>query len=189
MDAFEIRFSGTGGQGLQLSAKILAMALNREGKHVARSQSYEPTSRGGTSRSDLVVSDATVDYPLATALDYLIVLDQSAVEVSRAMLRDGSTIIVDSRHVSEPPKGNFIIHSLPLSETAIRLGNERVANIVCLGALIGLGGICTFETLVETVRAGVPKKLLDLNLEAVAEGHGMTAPEAGTAVATAKAGE
>ncbi len=187
MEAFEIRFSGTGGQGLQLSAKILADALNAEGKRVARSQSYEPTSRGGISRSDLVVSNATVDYPLATALDYLIVLDQGAVEASRAMLRDGSTIIVDSRHVTEPPKGNFVIHSLPLSETAVKLGNERVANIVCLGALIGLGGICSFETLVETVRAGVPKKFLDLNLEAVAVGHEMTAADTG-AVAAAKAG-
>ena len=187
MEEFEIRFSGTGGQGLQLSAKILADALNAEGKRVARSQSYEPTSRGGISRSDLVVSNATVGYPLATALDYLIILDQSAVEASRDLLGDGSTVIVDSRRVTEPPKGEFTVHSLPLSETAVKLGNERITNIVCLGALIGLGGICAFETLVETVRTGVPKKFLDLNLEAVAEGHGMTTAEAGAALAAVKA--
>jgi 2-oxoglutarate ferredoxin oxidoreductase subunit gamma len=179
---FELRFSGSGGQGLQLSARIMAAALNGEGKHVARSQSYEPTSRGGSSRSDLVVSDRTVDYPLATALDYLIVLDQGAVTESLALLKPDSVVITDSRHVTEPPEGRFTVHSLPLSETAVRLGNERVTNIVCLGALIGLGGTCAYDTLLETVRTGVPKRFLELNLEAVAAGYDMTA-----LAATAKA--
>ena len=35
MDNFEIRFGGTGGQGLQLSAKLLADALSAQGLNVA----------------------------------------------------------------------------------------------------------------------------------------------------------
>ena len=64
MDNFEIRFGGTGGQGLQLSAKLLADALSEQGLNVARSQSYEPTSRGGISRADLVISHDALDFPL-----------------------------------------------------------------------------------------------------------------------------
>ncbi len=173
---FEIRFSGTGGQGLQLSARILAEALNLEGKWVARSQSYEPTSRGGISRSDLVVASGPVDYPLVTALDHLIVLDQSAVPISVALLGRGSLVIADAERVPEPPEGPFERHVLPLVETARGLGSERVANIVALGALIGATGICTYDSLLEAIRDGVPAKFLDLNLEAVAAGHGMTAP-------------
>ena len=59
----QIRLSGSGGQGLQLSARVLAAAFADEGRIVALSQSYEPTSRGGVSRSDLVVGDGLVDYP------------------------------------------------------------------------------------------------------------------------------
>ena len=69
MEHCEIRFSGSGGQGLILSARTLATALTLDGKKVAQSQSYEPTSRGGLSRSDLVVAQETVDYPLVTKLD------------------------------------------------------------------------------------------------------------------------
>ena len=64
----EIRLSGSGGQGLILAAGILAEALVAEGRSAAQSQSYEPTSRGGLSRSDLVVSDGEADYPLVTCM-------------------------------------------------------------------------------------------------------------------------
>ena len=62
---FEVRIGGTGGQGLILSGKMLADALAAEGKHVAQSQTYEPTSRGGFCNADLVIADGEVDYPLA----------------------------------------------------------------------------------------------------------------------------
>ena len=48
----EIRIGGTGGQGLILSAKMLADALAAGGKRVAQSQTYEPTSRGGYCNAD-----------------------------------------------------------------------------------------------------------------------------------------
>ena len=176
MEDFEIRFSGSGGQGLQLSAKILSQALNREAKQVSFSQSYEPTSRGGFSRADLVVSDGIADYPLVSSLDYLVVLDQSAFEMSLKLLREDTQVIIDARKVPNPPKGEFKLIELPLSETALNLGNARVANIVTLGALVGISGVCRYENLLEAIRSGVPKKFLDLNLEAVAEGYKMTAP-------------
>lgn len=66
--AWQARLSGSGGQGLGLAGRLLADALVAEGWRVALSQSYEPTSRGGLSRSDLVVDGAAVDYPLATDL-------------------------------------------------------------------------------------------------------------------------
>jgi len=174
MQDYEVRFSGSGGQGLQLSAKILAHALNLAGKRVAQSQAYEPTSRGGLSRSDLVVSDGVAGFPLVTALDYLVVLDQSALSISLDLLKDQSIVIADTRNVPEPPSGKFSVHHLPLSETALKMGNERVANILTLGALIGLGDICSYELLEEAVGAGVPAKFLTLNLEAVSEGYRMT---------------
>ncbi len=173
-EQMEIRFSGSGGQGLQLSARLLAIALNRQGYFVAQSQAYEPTSRGGVSRSDLVVGPDTPDYPLATSLDYLIVLDQIAVPISQDLLKTDSRVISDSRLVPEPPKGDFTHHALPLTDTAISLGNRRVANIVALGALMGLGGLGEPELMEEVIRTGVPPKFRDLNLAAFAEGLAMT---------------
>lgn len=174
MSGYEIRFSGAGGQGLQLCAKLLSAALAREGKTVAASQAYEPTSRGGLSRSDMVVSDeGAADYPLVTALDYLVVLDNAAVGVSEGLVREDGLILADARRVDKLPRGKYRVRQLPFSETAIRLGSERVANVIALSALVGLGGICARETLEQIIRAGTPGKFLDLNLEAMQQGFAM----------------
>ena len=166
----EIRIGGTGGQGLILSAKMLAAALGAAGKRVAQSQTYEPTSRGGYCNSDLIVTEGEVDYPLATALDCLVLLDRMAVQPSWPLLKPDALVIADTRLCPELPAGKQRMHHLPLTRTAIELGSERVANIVALGALAALGQLCERKALEQTVRAETPKSFLDLNLDALAAG-------------------
>jgi 2-oxoglutarate ferredoxin oxidoreductase subunit gamma len=172
----QVRLSGSGGQGLILSGQVLAGALVLEGKRVAQSQSYEPTSRGGLSRSDLVIGDEIPDYPLVTALDYLLILDDCAAAVSTSVLRPGAIVLTDELHVTAPPSGDFTAHRLPLAETARALGNERATNMVALGALVGLTGICAFASLEQAVRGGVPKRFVELNLTAIDEGRQLLHP-------------
>ena len=175
----EIRIGGTGGQGLILSAKMLADALCAPGRRVAQSQTYEPTSRGGFCNSDLVVSQEEVDYPLATALDCLVLLDRMAVKPSWPLLKPGALVIADTRLCPELPKAKkgaeYVGYHLPLTRTAIELGSERVANIVALGALVSLGNICERKVLEQAVRAETPKAFLDLNMDALAAGYKLAA--------------
>ena len=169
-ERIEIRIAGTGGQGLILAAKMLADALAAGGRRVAQSQTYEPTSRGGYCNSDLVASDAEVDYPLATALDALVLLDRMAVAPSWPLLRPGALVIADTRLCPELPAGDCRALHLPMTRTAIELGSERVANIVALGALAALAGLCDRETLERAVRSETPRAFLDLNMDALAAG-------------------
>jgi 2-oxoglutarate ferredoxin oxidoreductase subunit gamma len=169
----EIRFSGTGGQGLLLSAKILAATLAAEGRHVAQSQAYEPVSRGGLSRADLVIGEDSGGFPLSSRLDYLLILDAAAVGASDGLLDKKSVVLVDSALVPEPPTGPFTLHSLPFTETAIRLGNRRVANVVALGALVTISGICPLAALETVVKAKTPAKFAALNMEALEAGRVM----------------
>jgi len=173
MDEFEIRFSGAGGQGLILGARILAEALILDGKQVAQSQSYEPVSRGGVSRSDLVISDGSVDYPLVTALDVLLILDQIAAHVSTDLVKSGGVVLADSGRVGDPPQGDFSLYRLPFTETARKLGSERSANMVALGAMLALSSVCSREVVEQALRANTPKRFLDLNLAALGEGYRM----------------
>ena len=72
-DRYEIRLSGSGGQGLVLGGVILAEALGvYEGKNVTQTQSYGPEARGGASRSDVVVADGEIYYPKTTSLNLLL---------------------------------------------------------------------------------------------------------------------
>lgn len=172
----ELRFAGTGGQGLILAARMLAQALAAQGRAVAQSQAYEPTSRGGSCNADLVVADAAeaeVDYPLATALDALVLLDAAGTPSSWPLLRPGAWVLADTRLCPQWPAGNVRAHALPLTRTAIDLGSERVANIVALGALAALTGLCTRATLEQAVRSDTPRAYIDLNLDALAAGWSM----------------
>ena len=167
----EIRIGGTGGQGLILCGKMLADALASIGRRVAQSQTYEPTSRGGFCNADLVVSEGEVDFPLATAVDCLVLLDRLAIKPSWPLLKPGALVIADAKFSSELPKGDYRVHALPLIRTAIDLGSERVANMVALGALAETANICEREALERAVRADTPKSFLDLNLDALAAGY------------------
>ena len=177
----EIRIGGTGGQGLILCAKMLADALRAAGKRVAQSQTYEPTSRGGYCNSDLVVSSGEVDFPLVTALDCLVLLDRMAVKPSWPLLKPEALVIADTRLCPELPGGDYRSHRLPLTRRAIELGSERVANIVALGALAALSGICERKALEQAVHAETPKSFLDLNLDALAAGYRLGERTAATA--------
>ncbi len=171
----ELRIAGTGGQGLILGATMLAKALLAAGRRIAQSQTYEPTSRGGYCNADVIVSDREVDYPLATTLDALVLLDQLAVEPSWPLLKPGALVLADTRWVHHLPAGDMRAYRLPMTRKAIDLGSERVANVVALGALAALAGLCDRATLESTIRAETPRAYVDLNLDAVAAGFHIAA--------------
>lgn len=168
---FQLRLSGTGGQGLILGGRMLAKTLVARGLNVSQSTTYEPTSRGGVSRADLVVAPWAVDYPLVTGLDYLLVLAQSAVGISDDLVKTGGVVVVDAEAVTRVPRGDYRLHRLPLLDTARRLGNLRVANVVGLGALLTLAPVCPFEEIEKVVEAGAPPKYRRLNVEALRAGR------------------
>jgi len=167
----EIRIGGTGGQGLILSAKMLADAMAASGRRVAQSQAYEPTSRGGFCNADLVIAESEVDFPLVTAIDHLVLLDRLAAKPSWPLLKAAATVIADSRLCPDLPDGPYRTHRLPLSATALQLGSERVTNIVALGALIASSGICDRAMIERAVRAETPRGFLDLNMDALRAGY------------------
>ncbi len=175
MERIEIRLAGSGGQGLITGSRILFRALAHEGKYAAQSQSYEPTSRGGFCRADLVVSEGTPDYPLVACADYLIALDQVGADRAAGQIADGALVLYDDRLVEKPPQGPYRRIGLPLTDRAIALGNHRIANIVAVGALVGLTRLCDPQSLDEVIRLNTPKKFTDLNREAAREGARLAA--------------
>jgi 2-oxoglutarate ferredoxin oxidoreductase subunit gamma len=180
MSLTEIRFAGSGGQGLILGARMLLRALGADGRSAAQSQNYEPTSRGGLCHSDIVLGEdgGAVDFPLVTGLDYLVILDAVGLEGSLPLLKQGALVITDARLVPDAPKakGNdFTLHTLSLTDRAIALGSHRVANIVGLGVLAGLADLCPRGRLETAIGEMAPKKFLGLNLEALEAGYEMAA--------------
>ena len=130
-----------------------------------------------------MISAGEVDFPLATALDCLVLLDRLAVKPSWPLLKAGALVIADTRLCPQLPEGDYRGHHLALTRTAIELGSERVANIVALGAWAALTGICERKALEQAVRAETPRSYLDLNLDALAAGYRLGEQTTSTAAA------
>jgi 2-oxoglutarate ferredoxin oxidoreductase subunit gamma len=177
MPDFEVRISGSGGQGILLAGRILADALGHESLKVAQSQSYEPTSRGGLSRADLVASDAEVDYPLASDLDFLVILDEIATGASNDLLQQDSLVLVDSPLQDQCELNGHQVRYLPISDSARSLGDIRSTNMVALGALNSLAEFCSQDKLLAAVARIAPAKLHEAASRAIRKGYSIAAAE------------
>src|SRR4030067_2936172 len=104
-DRYEVRLSGSGGQGLILMGIILAEAIGvYEGKFVAQTQSYGPEARGGSSKSEVIVSEEEIDYPKAMKPDLLLVMNQKSCDDFFPDLKPEGILIVDSTFVTQIPQ-------------------------------------------------------------------------------------
>jgi 2-oxoglutarate ferredoxin oxidoreductase subunit gamma len=172
MARYEIRLSGEGGQGLVLAGAILAEAVGiYGGKQVTYTQSYGPESRGGSCRSDIVVSDEPVNYPICSRLDLLLALTQKACDSYSRQLKPDGLLILDESRVSVIPSGTFRVCRLPILQTArVKLAKEVVANMLCVGIVGLLSGHASREDLQKAVLAKVPKGTQEINRRALEAG-------------------
>jgi 2-oxoglutarate ferredoxin oxidoreductase subunit gamma len=169
---YEIRLSGSGGQGLILAGKILAEAAAiYDGKNATQSQSYGPEARGGSSRSEVIISDEEVDYPKAVNIDLLLALTQEACDKYTVGMKDTGTVIIDSQYVLKAPQGKFKVVALPITDIAVKeVGKAIVTNIVALGIITELTKIVSVEAVEAAILSRVPKGTEELNMKAFRAG-------------------
>jgi 2-oxoglutarate ferredoxin oxidoreductase subunit gamma len=167
---YEIRLSGSGGQGLILMGIILAEAIGiYDGKYVAQTQSYGPEARGGSSKSEVVVSDEEIDYPKAMKLDLLLAMNQKSCDEFYPDLKPDGLLIVDSTFVAQLPTPK--VFRIPFTRMAREtFKKEVVANIIALGALSQLSPIVTPKAIESAVLARVPRGTEKLNRDALRAG-------------------
>jgi 2-oxoglutarate ferredoxin oxidoreductase subunit gamma len=168
-ERYEMRFSGSGGQGMILSGIIMAEAASIfGGKEAAQSQSYGPESRGGASKSEVIIGDEPVDYPKATSIDAMLAMTQEAATKYHKDVKKGGILLVDSDEVKDIPKGDFKLYKYPIIATARdELGKTIVANIISLGMITELTGIVKREDIEQAVLSRVPPAFLELNKKAL----------------------
>jgi len=166
-DRFEVRLSGSGGQGMILGAVILAEAIGYDySKNVVQTQSYGPEARGGASKADVVVSTGEIYYPKALKLDLLLCMTQESMDKYYQDLREDGTLIIDDTLVTEVPTDDY--YGLPFTRLAKeQAGHPMVANVVALGAIAALTEVVSQEDLTKAVLARAPRGTGDKNKRAV----------------------
>jgi 2-oxoglutarate ferredoxin oxidoreductase subunit gamma len=149
---------------------ILAEAIGiYDGKYVAQTQSYGPEARGGSSKSEVIVSDEEIDYPKAMKLDLLLAMNQKSCDEFYPDLKPDGVLIVDSTFVTQIPTPKAF--QVPFTRIAReKFKREVVANIIALGALSQLTPIVSAKAIESAVLARVPKGTEKLNRDALRAG-------------------
>ncbi|ABC78293.1 2-oxoacid:acceptor oxidoreductase family protein [Syntrophus aciditrophicus] len=166
---YDIRLSGSGGQGIIVMGIVLAEAIGvYDGKHVAQTQSYGPQSRGGSSKAEIVVSDEEIDYPEAMKLDLLLAMNQISCDEYYTDLKPEGLLIADSTFVTQLPVSRAFV--IPFTRIAReKLNQESTANMIAIGTLPILTGIVSPRALERAIRERLPGAE-DLNLKAMRAG-------------------
>ena len=169
-----ILISGTGGQGIVAAGEFLSEALFRAGYEVINSRSYGSEARGGSCRSQVLVSDEEIyDLSLGEA-DILIALSVPAFERYQGRAKAGGLVLVDSEVVDKIEseiREDVEIVKVKAGETALGLGNSIVANMVLLGALAKRSGLITLDDLKDAVKTGMRPSMQEINLRALDAGY------------------
>lgn len=151
-------FSGSGGQGVITAAVIMAeAALFGEGLNAVQTQVYGPEARGGSARSDVIVSDREILFPKVLEPNVLVCLSQHAYDRFSSLVRPGGVVVTDSYAVRRWQHASSREVELPLHETVVALhGGDATRtqgiNICVLGALSRVIPVVSYGSLEAAVR-------------------------------------
>ena len=139
--------AGLGGQGVLKVTDILAEAVFRSGFDVKKSEVHGMSQRGGSVSSEVRYGDEVAS-PMVPAgeAEVLAVLDSTQVDVAKGVLKPGGVLITPE--------------DLPLD----KLQNPKALNTMMLGAISNHIDI-PVDTLLEALKANLPEKLHEMNVE------------------------
>jgi len=169
MERFRMVFSGSGGQGVITAAIILAEAAVLYDDLIAvQSQAYGPEARGGATRSDVIISDTTINYPKVVQPNVLVCLTQEAYNKFYTIIRPGGLLITDSRYVKIQRKADAVQREVPIYNMVMEeIGKPIVFNICMLGVLLAMTEIVRPESIMKVIKTRIPKSFLELNQKAL----------------------
>jgi 2-oxoglutarate ferredoxin oxidoreductase subunit gamma len=175
MERCRMVFSGSGGQGVITATIILAeAAVLYENLNAVQSQSYGAAARGGATRSDVIISDSTIDYPKVIQPNVLVCLTQEAYNKFYPIIRPGGLLVTDTRYVKTQKKVDAQQRELPMFQNVMdKIGKPIVFNICMLGAVIEMVDLINPEAIMKVLENRIPVDFLDLNRKALDLGLGL----------------
>ena len=174
-EKIEIRFSGTGGQGLVLASIILAEALMMDGFNIISGESHGIEARGGASSAEIIASKKEIFDLSVTLPDILVSISQQAYDKYGKKIKKDTLVILDSSLIKSeamPDSGN--VHAFPFTKIVREeLGTTLPTNICFLGALVGISKIVNIDSVKKAILNRVPEKSGSINLKAFELGYSL----------------
>lgn len=156
-----------------LLGKVLAEAAVFSDKFVTWLPAYGPEVRGGTAYCMVIISDEEIGSPHIDKADTLIIMNQASLTKFKGRLKPKGLIVVNSSlaKLEDAPKADSV--SGRFTDTAMGLGNIKVANMVALGGYLARKKIIVPENIIKAMKKMAPKEqpeLLEVNIKALRKG-------------------
>ncbi|MEG1528384.1 MAG: 2-oxoacid:acceptor oxidoreductase family protein [Clostridia bacterium] len=147
---YRIVCSGFGGQGVLSLGKFIIYSAIDKGLESTWLPSYGPEMRGGTANCSLVIADDEVASPLVNTPDCVIAMNRPSLDKFENAIVPGGMMIVNSSLIDvKVQRKDISAIYVDATEISHKLGNDRSANIVMLGAFIKATNILDKETVIK----------------------------------------
>jgi len=172
---FQVAVAGVGGQGALLFGRLLAEAGRSRYEHVSYFPHYATIMRGGQSECTVIISHQEISSPITFELQAVIIMHPQFVEQYQNRVQPGGRLFLDSSVVPHKiTREDIEVFYIPATKSAIELGDDRVANLVLLGAYLEATKAVPLELVEKALegrlRGGRGEALLPLNKEALRQG-------------------
>ncbi|MGQ9566199.1 MAG: 2-oxoacid:acceptor oxidoreductase family protein [Candidatus Bathyarchaeales archaeon] len=168
----EIRICGLGGQGVVLAGQVLGKAAVFDGLNVVQTQSYGAEARGSAAKSEIILSDTKIGFPMIRRCDVLVAMSQKSLDMYVKDLKNDGILIVDEGLVEKIPSGlkakTFRVVATKTAENEFK--SKLYANMVMLGAMAKISGAVSIGALEKAIAESFPEKMKALNIKAFRKG-------------------
>lgn len=169
-----VKVAGFGGQGVMMFGQVLAYSATFDDINGLWFPSYGPETRGGTANCSVIVSDKQINSPTFKYADQLVVFNLPSLEKFRKNVVEGGLILYNASLIKGEIKeeGRRVV-GVPVNEIAVEIGNEKVANMVMMGAFLALTNMfsdATIEAIIKKFLGTRKGHLLEVNMEAIQRG-------------------
>jgi 2-oxoglutarate ferredoxin oxidoreductase subunit gamma len=164
----ELILAGSGGQGLVLSAMLLAEAALLEGRNVVQTQSFGIATRGGLSLAEVIIDDGEIVFQQVRRPDAVLALTEEAARKYESWTAQGVPLFYDSTLAGE--RSGAHVHGHPFTQLASDLGNIASVNILALGTLAARTGVVAHASLEQVLHRRFKGAAAVLNLKMLAAG-------------------
>ena len=185
-EILSVLFAGVGGQGIILATTVLANAAINAGYDVKVSEVHGMAQRGGSVEGSVRIGKQVFS-PTISSADFIVALEKLEALRYAQKLSDGGFILVSdysiypstvfSKDMSYPENAEELLgeftenfYFINAVDKAKNIGNIRVSNTIMIGALsllLPFGQDCWLDA----VKNSVPKKALQINIEAFESGR------------------
>jgi len=185
---FDLLITGVGGQGAILASDIIGKAAVAAGLPIRAAETHGMAQRGGSVVNHIRIGEDFGSMIPKKGADLMLALEPMEAVRYVDFLKDEAVVIVntqpvipvtvtsglakypDVREILDVLSEKYIVKAFNADELAFEAGSRLAMNVAMVGAVSGYLPIPK-ETLLESVKALVPQKTIEVNIRAFEMGR------------------